>query len=155
MAAPIVSWYDETNSTQETSWSLGQVDAGSVSSDKTFLIWNNRMGDEEVSKMENCTITTKDNSGGDTGALITETWIEAKCISAGDSQFHAIGGTTTHPIGAGGGNAETQEILGTVNDGDETNDLDNYAEVTVHANVSPTAEAGTIDFLLRVSYQYV
>ncbi|MFW5895218.1 MAG: hypothetical protein ACOCT9_00590 [archaeon] len=153
MPAPVVSWYNADNDTQETAWDIGVVDAGSVSDDKTFLIWNNRDGSEDVSDMEECTITTKDAEGGDVGDLIEETWIEAQCDSAGEDSFTPIGGTDTHPIEAGGGDAGKQEILGGTNDG-SLDDGDNYAEVTVHANVPSDANAGTIEFLLRVSYQY-
>lgn len=151
MAAPVVSWYNELNDTQETSWDLGVVDAGSTSPDKKFLIWNNRGGTANVSDMTNCTITTKDTSGGDTGDLVTGTWIEVLCDSKGDTAFTPVGGTTTHPIGANG----TQTISGATNDGSTANSVNNFAEITVHANVPLLATAGTVDFVLRVSYQYV
>jgi len=155
MAAPIVSWYNAANDTQQTSWDLGVVDAGSVSADTQFLIWNNRGGGSAVSDMTNCTITTKDDAGGDTGALVTDTWIEVQVDSMGESSFTAIGGTTTKAIEAGGINTTgNQTIAGAINSGDLAAD-DNYAGVTLHANVPATATAGSVNFLTRVSYQYV
>lgn len=155
MPAPVVSWYNQANDTQETSWDLGVVDAGSVSNDKTFLIWNNRGGSSALSDMTNCTVTTKDDAGGDTGALVTGTWIEAQIDSMGETSFTPIGGTTTKAIEAGGTNTTgNQTISGATNDGTKSNAEDNFAEATFHANVPSDATAGTINFLLRVSYQY-
>jgi len=155
MPAPIVSWYDSANAVQETSWDLGVVDAGSVSADKQFLIWNNRGGATAVSDMTNCTVTTKDDAGGDTGDLVTGTWIETQVDSMGEASFTPIGGTTTKPIEAGDTNTTgNQTIAGAANSGDVAAG-DNYATATFHANVPSDATAGTINFLLRVSYQYV
>lgn len=152
MAAPIVSWYDASNTTQQTSWDIGTVDAGSVSADAQFLIWNNRGGTTDVSDMTNCTITTKDSSGGDTGELVTGKWVEVKVDELGESSFTPIGGTTTHPIGNG---ITAGTIAGTANDGTLENADANNCLLTVHANVPATATAGNYQFLLRVSYQYV
>lgn len=156
MAAPIFSWWNEANTAQQSSWAIGTIDAGSVSADTTFLIWNNRGGASAVSDATSCTITTKDNAGGDTGELVTNKWIEVKVVSLGEATFTAIGGTTVKAIGAGGG-APAQTIQGLANNGtvgDPTADKC-YAKVTCHANVPATASAGTVNFLLRVSYQYV
>jgi hypothetical protein len=155
MPAPIVSWFNAANDTQETSWDLGVVDAGSISADKQFLIWNNRGGGTDVSDMTNCTVTTKDTAGGDTGELVTGTWIETQVDSMGEAGFTGIGGTTTKPIEAGGTNTTSnQTIAGAANSGDVAAE-DNFVAVTFHANVDPAATAGTIEFLIRVSYQYV
>lgn len=152
MAAPVVSWYDSANATQVTNWDLGTVDAGTVSPDTTFLIWNNRAGGTLVSDMTNCALTTKDNAGGNTGELVTNTWIEAKL--SGDASFTAIGGAVTKAI-KGGGAAAAGTISGAVNDGTVANSATSFATVILHANVPPTATAGNVDFLTRVSYQYV
>lgn len=152
MPAPIVSWYDASNTTQQTSWDIGTVDAGSVSADTQFLIWNNRGGASDVSDMTNCTITTKDSSGGDTGELVTDTWIEVQVDELGEQTFTPIGGTTTKEIGNG---ITAGTISGVANDGTLANADANYCLLTVHANVPATATAGNYNFLLRVSYQYV
>ena len=153
MASPIVSWYNFDNTTQVTQWQIGTVDAGTVSEDVTFLIWNNRGGSSDVSDMINCTITTKDVAGGNTGDLVTGRWIEVRVDTMGESTFTPIGGTVTKSIKAGG-TAPAGTIKGTVNDGTKNNSPDNFAQVTLHANVPSIAVAGNVDFLLRVSYQY-
>lgn len=155
MAAPIVSWYEGNNSAEITNWAIGVVDAGSVSTEKQMLIWNNRGGSSAVSNMTNCTITTKDSSGGDTGELVLNTWIEVQVNSMGEVDFTPIGGTTTKVIEASGVTAGVGEILGTINDGTVANSPDNFADVTLRANVPSNATAGNISFLTRVSYQYV
>src|SRR5690606_37420363 len=81
MSAPVVQWQSQNNDEQILNWSIGGVDAGTTSANTTFLIWNNRGGEEVVSDMTNCVITTKDNAGGDTGELVTDTWIEVRVDS--------------------------------------------------------------------------
>lgn len=152
MAAPIVQITNATG-TQVNSWDVGTVDAGSVSQDFTFLIWNNKGGTTAVSNMNNCTITTKDKNGGDTGELVTGKWIEVRVDSMKETSFVPIGGTTTKTIQAEG-NVGAGNISGGVNDGNPANSISNYAKVTLHANVPTTATAGTTDFLTRVAYQF-
>jgi len=150
MAAPIISWYDETNSNQVTSWNIDRVDAGNVSEDTTFLIWNNKGGTEAVADMTECGITTKDSSGGNTGDIITKKWIEVKVDSLNESTFTPIGGTTIKTIGAAG----TEGVIsGGVNDG-TTSATQNFAKLTLHANVPSSALSGNVSFLTRVVYKY-
>lgn len=152
MAAPIVSWYTSDNNTQVTQWDIGTVDAGSLSAEFIVLIWNNRGGSSAVSDMTNCTITTKDNSGGNNGELVTNTWIETK--PDGEASFTAIGGTVTKDIKAVNASAAAKTIKGDINTALVTNTV-NFAKLTLRANVPPTATAGLVNFLTRVSYQYV
>lgn len=155
MAAPVVYWYNSTNTEQQTSWSIGVVDAGSVSADTTFLIWNNRAGTEAVSDMTNCSITTKDSLGGDTGEIILNKWIEAKVDSLSETLYTPIGGSTSKSIQASGlTSADAGKIKGTANDGTLTASTC-FSKVTLHANIPSTATAGNFSFLTRVAYQYV
>ncbi|MGG3801265.1 hypothetical protein [Metabacillus fastidiosus] len=163
MAAPQVNWRKQDNSGVVASWAIGTIDAGSPSNDFGVLIWNNFAGVSDLSTMTNCTITTKDDKGGDTGELVTNKWIEVTVVSAGETGRTAIGGTSTHPIQAGGNttNADgtkspnSNEILGVKNDGNKNNAKGNYAEVILRANVPGNATAGNVAFLTRVAYQYV
>lgn len=154
MSAPIVKWYDVGNNQQKTEWHIGIVDAGSVSQDTTFLIWNNRGGDEALSDMTNCTITTKDVLGGNTGEIVVNRWIEARVDTLNETDFTPVGGASTKVIQAGGLSAgDAGKIKGSVNDG-SLGATANYAKVTLHANVPATATAGNFTFLTRVAYQY-
>lgn len=152
MPAPIVSWYDASNTTQQTSWDTGVVDAGSVGPNTQFLIWNNRAGATAVSDMTSCVITTKDTSGGNTGDVVVEKWVEVKVDELGEGTFTAIGGTTTHPIGNG---ITAQTISGAANDGTLASADANYCLLTLHWAVPATATAGQRNWLTRVAYQYV
>lgn len=175
MALPIVSWYNESNTAQLTSWNIGTVDAGSSSSPFTVLIWNNRGGDIEVSDMQNCTITTKDASGGNTGEIITDKWITVKVDSLEESTFTQIGGDVTHPIRTNKSTINANgtftpgvaphssadgsiDILGVINSGElegANQSLGNVVQCTLVAQIPSTATAGTVNFLTRVAYQYV
>lgn len=152
MASPLVQWYDITNTTQKTEWQIGVVDAGSVSIDTTFLIWNNRGIGTDVSDMTNCTITTKDILGSNTGEVVMNKWIEARVDSMNETSFTPIGGTTTKIIQAGG-TAGAGIIKGTANDG-SLGAVSNFAKVSLHANVPAVATAGSFTFLTRVAYQF-
>ncbi|MGG4144845.1 hypothetical protein ABEW34_17150 [Paenibacillus algorifonticola] len=152
MATPIVQWFDITNTQQKTEWQIGVVDAGSVSEVTTFLIWNNKGGSGILSDMTNCTITTKDVLGSNTGEVVTNKWIEARVDSLNESNFTPIGGTFTKAI-QGAGTAGAGIIKGTANDG-SIGAMTNFAKVSLHANVPATATAGNFTFLTRVAYQY-
>lgn len=163
MAAPQVNWRKADNSGAVASWAIGTIDAGTSSQDFGVLIWNNFGGTTDLSTMTSCTITTKDGSGGNTGELVTNKWIEVTVVSAGETGRTAIGGTTTHAIQAGGNTTNAagtsspnaNEILGVKNDGNINNAKGNYAQVTLRANVPGNATAGNVAFLTRVAYQYV
>lgn len=152
MPAPIVSWYDSTNTTQQTSWNAGTVDAGSVGADTEFLIWNNRGGTTAVSDMTSCTITTKDTSGGNTGDVVTGLWVYVLSVKDNETTYTAIGGTTTHAISNG---VTAGTISGAANNGTTANSNANYADVKLHLAPPSTAVAGVRQWLTRVSYQYV
>ncbi|TQR46759.1 hypothetical protein [Paenibacillus popilliae] len=152
MAVPIVEFTNENGTSQVNSWDIGTVDAGSKTNGDTFLIWNNKGKKTAVSDMENCIITTKDFSGGDTGPLVTGKWIEVRVDSMNESTFTPIGGTNAKTIQAEGVGAGI--ISGGVNDGSVNGAKANYAKVTLRANVPALAPAGSIDFLTRVTYHH-
>ncbi len=152
MASPVVQWFDVTNTAQRTEWQIGVVDAGSVSIAITFLIWNNRGGSSALSDMTNCTITTKDVLGSNTGEVVTNRWIETRVDSLNETNWTAIGGNTAKLVQAGG-SATSGVIRGTANDG-SLGATSNYAKVSLQANVPTTATAGSYTFLTRISYQF-
>lgn len=154
MAAPKVEWFNVDNTTAVTTWNLNTVDAGTISVATSFLIWNNRGLQTAVSDMESCTITTKDSAGGNTGELVSNKWIEVKVDTLSEATFSPIGGTVTKAIRAGGTVVTAGIIKGTVNDGTMVGAADNFAKVTLQANVPATATAGNVDFLTRVAYLY-
>ncbi|MFF2889467.1 hypothetical protein [Paenibacillus sp. NPDC057967] len=152
MASPWVQWFDVTNTKQETEWPIGVVDAGGVSRSTTFLIWNNKGKGTDLSDMTNCTITTKDVLGGNTGEVVVNKWIEARVDSLNETTFTPVGGTIVKLVQAGGA-AGAGRIKGTANDG-SLGAVTNYAKVTLQANVPATATAGNFTFLTRVAYQF-
>lgn len=153
MAIPKVEWFNGDNTAPVSSWAIGTVDAGTVSTASTFMIWNNRAGTSVLSDMTSCTISTKDASGGNTGELVTSKWIEVKVETLSETTFSAIGGTVTKAIRAGG-SAPAGTISGAINDGTIAGGASNFAKVTLQANVPAIATAGNVDFLTRVSYLY-
>ncbi|WP_120464725.1 hypothetical protein [Paenibacillus aceti] len=163
MPTPQVSWYKTDNVTPLPKWDIGTIDAGSTSPPLGVMIWNNRGGTADLSTMTNCTITTKDSAGGDTGELVIDKWIEVRVDSMAETGFTKVGGIVTKAIQAGGNTTNSQgtfspnakEILGVANDGSVANSKGNLAQVTLQATVPATATAGNVNFLTRVAYQYV
>lgn len=184
MTAPVVSWRTRDNSQQVLRWELGVVDAGTTSPDFGFLVWNNYRdgsgnGVNDVADMEDCTITVKDEFGGDTGDLVTGQWAEVRVDNpTGDGQFHKIGFDVNfslpvkHPIQTNGTTVYnsvsstpnvaphtsangTVSILGVANDGTKENSAGNFVEMTLRVTVPSNASSGLNRFLTRVSYKYV
>lgn len=180
MAIPVISWYDETHATQVSApFDFSVVDAGDVSNIFTFNIWNNRGGSEDVSKMEDCTITTRDMSGGlgnTVGSevqLVAEDWMHAQIDSLGETDIadvtSAIGANASKPVGTTGSTSKdnagtvlttpltpaSQEILGVNNNGVPADSAGNFVTISFQAEVPLSASAGRQDFKLRLSYRYV
>jgi len=152
MPAPVISWFDPTNTSQQTSWPVGTVDAGTVSAATDFLIWNNRGGAAAVSDATACAITTKDASGGNTGVVVTGLWAEVEDVKNSETAFTPVGGTTTHAVGNG---TTAGVVSGAINDGTVVNSTLEFGHISIHLNVPGTATAGNLSWLLRMQYQYV
>lgn len=149
--APKIQWFEANNTDVITKWEIGQIDAGTTSPDKTILIWNNRNGIGDRSQMQDCRLTIKDKDAGDTGLLVTDKWVEARCDSMNETLFTKIGGTAELNIKAAG--QPDFEISGKANDG-TLSDTANYAKVTLHCTPPTGASAGVQQFKIRVSYFY-
>lgn len=173
MAAPIVTFWDRDTDTDISSvgWHIGQVDAGTTSEEKGVFIWNNKAGTEDVSDMQDVTITTKDGDGGNSGELVNDKWIEVRVDDGLDVNFYPIGvdyahalkapgsttnidGTFTPGVAPHSSEAGSVDILGVKNDG-SVDAKGNYVETTLRASVPLLATAGACNFLVRVSYKYV
>lgn len=97
---PVISWFEGTNSNiNEVTGivSYGTVDADTESGKKTFYIWNNCDGEENVSKMEEVTFTTRDRLGG-TGdqvgnivEAVKDNWFQVRVDSLSESSFTPVG----------------------------------------------------------------
>lgn len=139
MGTPIISWYEGTNKESDEITGVvqyGAVDADSDSTQKTFYVWNNRNGSEDVSKMEEVTFTTRDRLGGtgDTVGNIVEAvrdnWFQVRVDSLDETAFVSVGkgdissptgtkelGTTGTTINPNVNNAVTWEASATYDEG--------------------------------------
>lgn len=152
MSAPQVSWFERDNTADVGSWDIGVVDAGKESTHKGILIWNNRGGIADISDMQDCVITVKDESDANAGDLVLNKWIEVKVDSMSEMSFTPIGGETTKAIQASGQAAGV--IKGTLNDAVKDNSTANFAEVTLRAVPPLNSSAGKRGFKIHVSYFY-
>lgn len=118
MSSPVVSWYEgsqDISSKVASTINYGTVDADSASAIKTFHIWNNREGVDDLPKMEEVVFTTRDRQGGlgDTPSqeveAVKDNWFHVRCDSLGETGWTPVGKgdpvlnpTGTHPIGTTG-----------------------------------------------------
>jgi hypothetical protein len=152
MSAPIVSWYNSTNTASVTGWDIGIVDAGGNASASTqFIIWNNRGGATSVSNMTNTTITTVATDMN--SSIIADKWIQLKV----GTNFEPIGGTGVNDvksIKAVNTSVSAGIIEGGINGGTTSSDR-NFCIVELRALVPSTATPGVVNFTTRVAYQYI
>ncbi|GAV10320.1 hypothetical protein RQP50_02085 [Paenibacillus sp. chi10] len=177
--APIIKWYDVNHASEIVApFDFGVVDAGDWGPAFTFNIWNNRGGATDVSKMEDCHITTRDMDGG-TGdkqgkivEVVRDDWFHAQVDTLAESDLQAdtskIGRSGNKPIGTteptvknNAGATITpvipsaKEILGINNNGNQVDSGGNFVTVTLRAQVPLAASAGKQNFKIRVSYRFV
>jgi len=174
MTVPVVTWMDSTHTAEITQpFDFGVIEADSKSKVRTFNIWNNRNGDKDVSKMEDCTFTTRDMKGGYDVELVKEHWFHVQVDSLNetdiDDDASKVGKDFSKSIGTTGSTKKDhagtplsvpltpaqQEILGVNNNGDPMDAAGNYVTVSVQADVPLNATSGRQDFKLRVSYRYI
>lgn len=176
MPQPIITWMNATHTQQITApHDFGVIDAGDHSPPVTFNIWNNKGGTTDVSKMEDCTITTRDMSGGlgntvgNEVEVVKNNWFHAQVDSLDETDLSdpssAIGKDYSKPIGTKGETTKdhtgalyptpfkpgAKEILGVKNNGNPVDAAGNYATVTLQAAVPLDAKSGKQQFKIRVN----
>lgn len=180
MTQPIISWMDATHSNEIiTPFDYKVIDADSKSDIFIFNVWNNKNGASDVSKMEDCTITTRDMTGGtgDTEAhdveVVKNNWFHVQVDSLGETDLEEessrIGKNFSKPIGTTGkttkdhtGTAYStpfapgpKEILGVSNNGNPQDAAGNYVTLSIQCVVPLNAKSGKQQFKKRISYRYV
>ena len=180
MASPALSWYNSTHTQQVTApYNFGVIDAGDRSETHTFNIWNNKGGPSDVSKMEDCTITTRDMAGGlgttvgNEIEVVKNNWFHCQVDSLGETDLgqesSRIGKDFSKYIGTTGSTKKdhtganyptplvpgAREILGVKNNGSATDAAGNYVTLTFQAEIPLDAKSGQQAFKLRVSFRYV
>lgn len=151
MAAPIVSWTEKDGETPVTEWKMGKINAGEAAPSKTFLIWNNKGGEEDVSDMQDTQITTTDGVGDELD-VVAEKWTYVQCFPK-DSSFVQVGGDTMHMIQASDAQVGEGIIKGTANGGLQT-DTANYAKVEAYVHPDLNAPAGLRSYFTRIVFYY-
>lgn len=151
MAQPIVTFYNEDNTAEVTSWDLGELNANSVSPSLKLNIWNNRAGTEDVSDMKEVSVTCLDGDLDYNGEVVVNQWMNVKMLDDSDS-FTPVGGTTTKSIKAAGQTDNT--IKGTANDGTLENSTDNFVPLEVKLIIPMNSTAGLHNFNFRCQYFY-
>lgn len=161
MAAPKVSFYDETGTNAITEWKIGEVDAGSETEHLKFTVWNNKAGSDAVSNMKNVRITVVNENGGESGGqgdvVVKENWVKVVVNDQNADSPIAIGGTGHQAsVAAAGIDSATDGyiISGEANDGTKANSAKNYAKVEAWVSVPANADEGQKPFIIRVPYSY-
>ena len=171
---PIVQWWDENESAQQSLWDAGVVDAGSDSVPTVFHVWNNRGNSTAVSDMINVDITVRDINGqtadlrvaGQSEAIVYVQFFDnSKLSGIGQWGAHApSNGQWTgdywralkhdEPAPVVSCSGQYRKISGAANTANKNVDKVNYAKIKLKLYAKPAAGAGQIDWLTRISYQY-
>lgn len=150
---PVVTWiHGENKKDAEVigTFNFGVINADDDSAVETFFLWNNYGGTEDVPKMEDITITTRDLTGGDGSTAgniveaVRDNWMKVRVDSLSESGFTAIGkggvGTTNpsglHEIGTNGQTKNKNATTAVTWTASQTWTLGQY--------VKPTADNGFI-----------
>ena len=82
MAAPKVTYFDEAGVNSVSTWSIGEIDAGTESNHLKVTLWNNKGGASDVSHMKNVRLTTVNELGGESGGtgdvVVRDAWVNVK-----------------------------------------------------------------------------
>jgi hypothetical protein len=158
---PIISWFDATNTTQQTVWDAGVVAAGSKSNPVEFLIWNNRSTspgtlNTDVPDMTDVKIIPKSLAGDDTGPVASKSdaTVQVSFNNNGTwTDFQDIGGGVSATVIARNGVVGT--ISGKANTADKNTNTANYADIKLQLYVQNTqATAGQVQWYTRITYNY-
>jgi len=180
MTQPIITWMDATHNNEIiTPFDYKVIDADSKSDIFIFNVWNNKNGASDVSKMEDCTITTRDMTGGtgDTEAhdveVVKNNWFHVQVDSLGetdiDEESSRVGKDFSKPIGTTGTTKKdhtganyttpikpgVKEILGVNNNGSPVDAAGNYVTLSIQCEVPLNARSGKQAFKKRISYRFV
>lgn len=176
MVQPIISWRNATHTQEITApFDYGVIDADSKSPIYIFNVWNNYDGATDVSKMEDCTITTRDMSGG-TGdtvgnevEVVKNNWFHVQVDSLDetdiDEESSRVGKDFSKPIGTKGSTTKdhtgasyttpikpgVKEILGVNNNGNPVDAAGNYVTLSIQCEVPLNASSGRQQFKKRIN----
>lgn len=161
MAQPVVTFFNADSSSAVERWDIGEVDANSESPTLEVVVWNNKGGTEDVSNMQDVSVTCLDGTGGDQAKMITERWMKVLVDTTAEKdagnvkKFSAIGGVDARPVRAQGITAADGNLIrGTANEGLMDEAADNHSKMTFKVGVPLNAPAGQHDFRIRVQYFY-
>jgi len=150
MQKPVFTLTDTQNNAIPV-MNLGVVDAGNQTGGFAIRVWNNQAINANIADANNTTLTTKTLNGFDNGdsvpngeEVVSLNMIRLQCRSTGETAYTPIGGAATHPIGS-------QPVA---NQGTTSIPSGAYAEMLLQAAVPQTATPGSINFIIRVNYQY-
>lgn len=170
---PVVQWWDEEETAEQSLWDAGVVDAGSESDSTVFHVWNNRGNASNVADMINVDMTVRDASGqtadtrvcGQTDAIVYVQFFDSTKGSGGqwgainklsevweENHWRALHYNEACPLISCSGGVRT--ISGVANSANSSTDKANYSAVKLKLAAKPNAGAGQVDWLTRISYQY-
>ncbi|TDL67962.1 hypothetical protein E2R58_01715 [Paenibacillus amylolyticus] len=180
MTQPIITWMDATHSKEIVApFDYGVIDADTKSEIRIFNVWNNKGGATDVSKMEDCTFTTRDMNGGTGDTVkydieaVKNNWFHVQVDSLGendlDEESSRVGKDFSKPIGTTGKTTVdhsgtpyatplvpgAKEILGVNNNGNQQDAAGNYVTLSIQCEVPLNARSGKQEFKKRISYRYV
>lgn len=170
MAKPIITWLDKNLAAMNKilyssdAAAYAAVTADTESVHNSFYIANNFTPGTAVADAvydaTNCQIKVVASDGSLNSPVVSEKWVNAKCISGGDAAFTGLGGTSGAEIKltvTAGNAAKPATIAGDANDGTIAG-TGKYNVANIESYIKPplttTAEGGKLSWRMVFVYSY-
>ena len=169
---PIIQIYGTDNRIKD-SWNVEDIEVHNAdqfeSNPLVIYVWNNKNGKDNIPDLQGAYITTKNLQGDDINEqAVVDRWVQA-CVDSeatpsetnpGTKKFTRIGGKDDiATISAQGNLTDTEKknhtIKGTANEGNLTNDIANYAKITLKVVPDINALPGIHYFKVRIAGYYL
>ena len=139
---PVITLYNEANTSPVDTWSVGTVKAQEPSTPLVVNIWNNRGNDtEDHSDLRECTLTVLDANGN----TANEDWLK---IGGSGSSF------VSKKVTANTASAGEGILKGTMNNGRVETSGTNVATVSFRVNAPINSTPGNKTFKIRLTGYY-
>lgn len=171
---PVIRWWNELETAEQSLWDAGVVDAGSDSVATVFHVWNNRANSVAVADAINVDITVRDINGqttdlrvaGQSEAIVSVQFFD-NTRSGGVGQWgsnridnglweadhwRALRHDQSAPVVSASG--QSRRLSGAANSANLITNRANYSRIRLRLYAKPTAGAGMVEWLTRISYQY-
>ena len=150
---PLIGIYNKDNTAFQSTWDVGIIRSQVPSNELIINIWNNRGGATDVSDLKEPMLSVLDANGLTSDTPVPKNkWVQVnvESVDGNTTTFTPIGGTTTKILRANSG-VLTDEIKGTINDGDPLMYPQNVCTTKLRVVAPLNADPGDFTFKIRLT----